>query len=110
MRNLLFIKIIHTAVWLFFNCVLIYLFYAVITNKIDKWVWIGLGFFVLEGITLMLFKMMCPLTILARKYSDSSKDNFDIFIPNWLAKNNKRIYTVLLGIVLIMLGFRIVFK
>lgn len=83
---------------------------AVVINKIDKWVWIGLSLFALEGIILVLFKMMCPLTIIARKYSDSSKDNFDIFLPNWLAKNNKLIYTIFLSIILIILVFRLAFK
>lgn len=109
-ERLLLIKIIHTLVWFFFNAVIFYLFYAVISNKIDKWVWIGLGFFAVEGIILLLFKMMCPLTIIARKYSNSSQDNFDIFLPNWLAKNNKLIYTIILAIVLIMLAYRLITK
>ena len=93
MSKLTTIKIIHTIIWLFFNVVLFYMAYAVIVNKIDKWVWIGIGRIVLEGIVLLIFKKMCPLTIIARKYSDSAKDNFDIYLPNWLAKYNKLIYT-----------------
>ncbi len=92
---------------MFFNAVLIYLFYAGITNKIDKWVWIGLGLFVLEGLILLLFKMACPLTVWARKYSNSEKENFDIFLPNWLAKNNKLIYTTLLGIAVSIIFFQL---
>ncbi|MES1223635.1 MAG: hypothetical protein ABUT20_49525, partial [Bacteroidota bacterium] len=75
--RLVLIKIVHTIVWVFFNVVIFYLFFAVVTNKIDKWVWIGLGLFVLEGIVLLVFKNFCPLTIIARRYSDSSKNNFD---------------------------------
>jgi len=101
------IKIIHTIVWLFFNAVLVYLFYAVIANKIGKWVWIGLGLFFVEGIVLLLFKNFCPLTIIARRYSNSLKDNFDIYLPNWLAKYNKIIYTSLLGVIILILGYRL---
>ena len=50
-------------------------------NRIDKWVWIGLGLFALEGIVLLLFKMMCPLTMMARKYSDSQKTILISFSP-----------------------------
>ena len=39
--KLIIIKIIHTLVWIFFNIVIFYLLYAAITNKIDKWLWIG---------------------------------------------------------------------
>lgn len=96
------IKVIHTAVWIFFNFVIFYMLYAVITNRLDKWLWIGYGLFVLEGLILLMFKFFCPLTVLARKYTDSSKDNFDIFLPNWLARYTKLIYTSILVVIIII--------
>jgi len=104
------IKLIHTLIWIFFNVVIFYLAYAVIVGDIDKWVWIGLGLFAIEGLILILFKMKCPLTVIARKYSDSTKDNFDIFLPNWLARYNKLIYSIFLGIILVILIFRLILK
>lgn len=97
-----FIKIIHTLIWVFFNVVIFYMLYAALTNKLDIWLWVGYGLFVLEGITLLVFKFFCPLTVMARKYSDSTKANFDIYLPHWLAKHNKLIYTTLLGIIFII--------
>lgn len=105
--KLILTKSIHTLIWLFFNVVIFYMLYAVIVNKIDKWVWYGLGFFLLEGLILVIFKNYCPLTLIARKYSDSRKANFDIYIPEWLAENNKLIYTSLLGVIVIILIFRL---
>ncbi|MGB5556351.1 MAG: hypothetical protein WBM83_16980, partial [Flavobacteriaceae bacterium] len=58
---------------------------------------------------LLLFKWFCPLTVIARKYSDSTKDNFDIFLPNWLAKYNKLIYTSIFGISILILMYRLFF-
>ena len=107
-NKLLIIKSIHTAVWLFFNVVIFYLLYAVIINKIDHWVYICIGLVVLEGIVLVLFKMFCPLTVIARKYSNSTKDNFDIFLPNWLAKYNKLIYTSIFLVALGILIYRLI--
>ncbi len=107
LTKLTFIKIIHTIIWLFFNVVLFYMAYAVIVNKIDKYVWIGIALIICEGIVLTIFKKMCPLTILARKYSDSNKDNFDIYLPNWLAKYNKLIYTSFFIIILCGVVYRI---
>lgn len=101
------VKLIHTLIWLFFNVVIFYLFYAVVTNQIDKWVWIGIGLFALEGIVLLLFGMQCPLTVAAKKYSASTKDNFDIFLPNWLAKYTKTIYTSFLTLILIILAYQL---
>ena len=107
-KQLFIIKSVHTLIWLFFNVVIFYLLYAVIVNKIDRWVWICVGLVVAEGIILLLFKWFCPLTVLARRYSDSTKDNFDIFLPNWLAKHNKLIYTSIFGITVIILVYRLV--
>lgn len=107
MKQLKTIKIIHTIIWIFFNIVLFYMAYAVLVNKIDRWVWIGIGLIVAEGIVLLIFKKMCPLTIIARKYSDSQKDNFDIYLPNWLAKYNKLIYTSFFIIILAGVVYRI---
>jgi NhaP-type Na+/H+ or K+/H+ antiporter len=106
--KLTLIKTIHSLIWVFFNCVIFYLLYAVLSNKIDKWVWICLGIIVFEGLILLVFKAVCPITLVARKYSDSQKDNFDIFLPNWLAKYNKHIYTTILLIALVILIYRLV--
>jgi len=104
------LRIIHTIIWLFFNVVIFYLYYAVITNKIDKWVWICIGLILVEGVVLLLFKKFCPITLIARKYSNSTKDNFDIFLPNWLAKYNKLIYTSLFMIAVLILIYQLVFN
>lgn len=102
------IKIIHTIIWLFYNVVIFYLIYAVISNKIDIWVWICIGLVIIEGLVLLIFKLFCPITLIARKYSDSTKANFDIYLPNWLAKYNKQIYTTLFIFAIIILVFRLI--
>lgn len=106
-HKLIAIKIIHTIIWIFFNVVIFYMLYAAVTDKLDKWLWIGYGLFALEGIVLLLFRFFCPLTVWARKYSDSAKPNFDIYLPEWLAKYNKQIYTSLLGIITLITLFRL---
>ena len=103
MNKLTLIKILHSAIWLFMNVVIFYLLYAVISNKIDNWIWICIGIVVLESMVLLFFKGVCPLTIMARKYSDSAKDNFDIYLPEWLAKNNKLIYSILFVAIIVAL-------
>jgi hypothetical protein len=102
------IKTIHTLIWVFFNLVIFYLFYAVVANKIDKWVWVCFTAIIMEGLVLLMFKGLCPITVIARKYSTSTKDNFDIFLPNWLAKYNKLIYGVLVLIIFVMLVYRLI--
>lgn len=96
--KLILSKTLHTMIWLFFNVVVFYMLYAAVTDKLDKYLWAGYTLVFLEGVVLFIFKNVCPVTLLARKYSKSKRDNFDIYLPNWLAKFNKQIYT---GIVVI---------
>ena len=102
------VKVIHTIIWVFFNLVIFYLLYAVIANKIDKWVWICINLILLEGVILVVFKNICPVTLIARKYSKSQKDNFDIYLPNWLARYNKEIYSIIVLIAIVILIYRLV--
>jgi hypothetical protein len=80
---------------MFFVSVIFYILYSGITNQVNPYTWVAIGLVIGEGIVLVMFKMFCPLTILARKYSDSAKDNFDIYLPNWLARYNKLIFTTI---------------
>ena len=107
MKRITGIRILHTAIWIFFNLVIFYLFYAVITNRIDIWVWIGIGLILAEGLVLAAFKTICPVTLIARKYSTSTKANFDIFLPEWLARNNKLIYTSFFIIIILILIYQL---
>ena len=106
--SLIIIKTVHTLIWIFFNVVIFYMLYAVIIGKIDKWLWLGFGLVALEGLILLVFKFFCPLTIMARQYSDSDRDNFDIYLPNWLARNTKRIYTSIVLFIAVIALIRVI--
>ena len=107
LSNLRLVKTIHTVIWVFFNVVIFYMLYAVIANKLDIWLWVCFGLVLLEGITLLIFKWTCPLTLVARRYSDATTDNFDIYLPNWLARHTKVIYTSLVIVILVIALFRL---
>lgn len=104
-QKLITIKLIHTVIWAIFVGFIFYIVYSGITGDITLFTWIAIASIVVEGLILMIFRLYCPLTLMARKYSDSTKDNFDIYLPNWLAKYNKTIFTTiyLIGVVLVIL-------
>jgi len=106
-NKLVLLKFLHTIIWAFYSAVIFYMLYAVIINKIDQWLWIGYGLVGIECITLLWFNFFCPLTIIARRYSNSTKDNFDIYLPNWLAKNNKLIYCIIMVIIVFITIYRV---
>ena len=107
---LLTIKLLHTLIWAVLASATLLVFYAGVFNHINVYTWVSVGMVIVEGIILVLFRWSCPLTVIARKYSDSTKDNFDIFLPNWLAKHNKTIFTTLFLVGLVLVLFRVVFK
>ena len=104
-KRLMAIKLLHTLVWAFFVFIIFYIVYSGLTNQITVFTWISIAMVLGEGLVLIIFKMFCPLTLIARKYSDSKKENFDIFLPNWLAKYNKLIFTsiYIIGVILVII-------
>lgn len=103
-RKLFLIKIAHTVIWAFFVLVIGYILYAEIFDELGVGVWIAIGLIILEGVVLKLNNGSCPLTPMAAKYTKRRDDNFDIFLPNWLARYNKIIFTSiwLAGVVLVI--------
>lgn len=105
--KLFYIKLLHTLIWVAFNVIIFYFVYSVIVNDINRWTWICLALIGAETITLVIFNTICPVTLVARRYSASTQDNFDIFLPNWLARHNKLIYTIIVLIGIAFLIYRL---
>ena len=88
--------------------VLGYVLYCGVANKLSKYTWLASGLVVGEGVVLLIFKPHCPLTLLARRYSASTQDNFYIFLPNWLARHNQTIFTSIYLLGLLLIRYRII--
>ncbi len=104
--KLIFIKVLHTVVWVIFVAFIGFVLWSGITGHISTYSWAAAAAVVGEGLVLAIFKGSCPLTYVARRYSDAQADNFDIYLPNWLAKYNKLIFTSLFCIGLALMLFR----
>ena len=109
MKNkLITIKLIHTIIWFIFVAVIMYVLYAGVFNKINKMVWYCIGAVLLEFVVLLINRWECPLTPIAGKHTNNRSHNFDIFLPEWLAKYNKIIFSTLFIIGLSLVLWRIV--
>lgn len=93
--KLIIVKSVHTAIWLVFVTAILFILWSGITAHISVYSWIAVAAVCGEGLVLFIFKGSCPLTKIARRYSDSTKNNFDIYLPERLAKYNKHIFTTL---------------
>lgn len=102
--KLLTIKVVHTLIWMFFVLIIFYILYSAIIDRIDIVTWIAIVLIAVEGIILLVNGWRCPLTTLGEKYTDQNEVGFDIFLPKWVAKNNKTIFTTIyiLGVILVI--------
>jgi hypothetical protein len=102
------IKIIHSLIWAILAFMTFYILYSGISGNITVFTWIAVGAIILEGLILLMNGWSCPLTSKARKYKITDKENFDIYLPEWLAKYNKFIFTTIFVIGLLLIIFRLV--
>lgn len=94
------IKLVHTVVWVFFaGSIFAIPVSAALEEHRAAFVLIGIVF--VEVLILVVNGMRCPLTGVAARYTDDRRDNFDIYLPEWLARHNQTVFGVLyvLGII-----------
>jgi len=91
---LLAVKTVHTIVWAFF--VLCIAAIPVLTWRGERVAatWFA-GIVLVEVLVIVLNRRRCPLTPLAARYTDDRRANFDIFLPEWLARHNQTIFGAL---------------
>ena len=88
------IKLLHTAVWAVLAGGILALPIAPLLHRFD-WATILTMIILAEVSVLALNKGRCPLTNLAARFTEDRADNFDIYLPNWVARHNKAIFGTL---------------
>ena len=90
-RRLRAVRLLHTAVWaVFTSCILAI---PVLASQGRFGAAAMLAVLVLgEVVVLWLNRWSCPLTAVAARYADDRSANFDIYLPEWLARYNKQIF------------------
>ncbi|HSL81682.1 MAG TPA: hypothetical protein VLF66_02845, partial [Thermoanaerobaculia bacterium] len=48
-----------------------------------------------EVVIILVNRWRCPLTDVAARYTEDRQDNFDIYLPLWLARYNKELFGTL---------------
>lgn len=88
------VKLAHTVVWAFFAG-------SIVTIPVLAWLGalraaaVAIGVVLVEVLVLVFNRMRCPLTAVAARYTDDRRDNFDIYLPEWLARYNKEVFGTL---------------
>ena len=89
--RLTLIKLAHTIIWAFFAGCILALPVAGLKRRFD-WAMALTAVVLLECGVLVLNRWRCPLTDLAGRLTEERADNFDIYLPIWLARHNKTIF------------------
>ena len=85
------VKAVHTIAWAFFaGCILAVPVAAWRGDFRVALVLIAIVF--VEVLVLVGNGWRCPLTDVAARYTDDRRDNFDIYLPLWLARHNKLVF------------------
>lgn len=92
--SLRIIKLVHTIVWAFFAGCIIAIPIMSLRRRCDLAV-VFIGIVLIEVLILVVNRWRCPLTGVAARYTNERKDNFDIYLPLWIARNNKLIFGLL---------------
>lgn len=85
------VRTVHTIVWAFFvTCIVAIPIMAWHERHTAAFV-LALVVFV-ECVVLLFNHWRCPLTDVAARYTADRRDNFDIYLPEWLARLNKHVF------------------
>lgn len=90
-RSLWLVKALHTLAWAFFAGCIVAIPIASWRGAHGAAGWLTL-IVAVEVVILALNRWSCPLTAVAARYTDDRRDNFDIWLPEWLARNNKLVF------------------
>jgi hypothetical protein len=91
------IKLIHTAVWAVLACSILALPVVAFMRRFG-WALILSAVVVGECSVLAANRGRCPLTDWAARFTSDRAANFDIYLPEWLARNNKVIFGILFAV------------
>jgi polyferredoxin len=85
------IKAVHTLAWaIFAGCIIAIPFVSWRGAHVAA-AWLSAIVFA-EVLVLARNGWICPLTAIAARYTEDRRSNFDIYLPEWLAKYNKHIF------------------
>jgi hypothetical protein len=88
------IKLAHTFIWAFLaGCILAIPIFSYAGSFPVSTVLIAVV--AIEVMVIVFNRWRCPLTGIAARYTDDRQDNFDIYLPLWLAKYNQVIFGAL---------------
>lgn len=85
------IKALHTFAWAFFVASIVGIWVGAALDRFTV-AWTCVGLVTIEVVILLANGWKCPLTAVAARYTANRRPNFDIYLPEGLARYNKQIF------------------
>ena len=90
-QRLRVIKLAHTVVWAGFAGCIAAIPVLTLQGRFRPAALLAL-IVLSEVVVLAINRWRCPLTPIAARYTEDRRANFDIYLPEWLARYNKEIF------------------
>jgi hypothetical protein len=85
------VKLAHTLAWAIFAACTLLIPVAAWMGRLDL-AFVLIAVVAVEVLVLLANGLRCPLTGVAARYTSDRSDNFDIYLPLWLARYNKQVF------------------
>lgn len=104
-HSIMQVKIVHSLIWLIMASAVVYILYCGVFGIFNIYLYISLALLFIETAVLLLNNWSCPFTHIAQDVKPDWKDGDDLFLPTWLANQNKNIFggMLVIGVVLLIL-------
>lgn len=93
-RRLRLIKLVHTLAWAFFVACIMAIPVLAGRGRFTAAL-LFIAIVAVECVVVVASGWRCPLTPIAARYTSDRRANFDIYLPEWLARHNKTIFGAL---------------
>ena len=100
------LKTIHTVIWVIMATANVAAFYLAFAGRFNLWFFISIALLGGEIFVIVINRWHCPLTDIMASYTTERRPNFDIYLPEWLAKHNIRIFSILIALEVIVVVVR----
>jgi hypothetical protein len=96
--TLVALKTAHTLIWIVMTAANFAGFFLALAGRFNRWFFLCVALLGGETAVILANSWHCPLTDVMSKYTPDRAANFDIYLPEWLARNNIRIFSVLIAL------------
>jgi hypothetical protein len=97
LRSLVFVKSVHTAIFVFFASCIGLVVHAAITGRITMLTGVAFALVMLEAVIFVGNGWRCPLTVYAERLGAKNGSVADLFVPLWFARRLPWIASLIFG-------------